>query len=213
MCCAQNFGALEICAAAVSEKIPIAFRSDRYLPDTPVISGILAIACVSFPSKLCPGWLFRYLSLDPLELKIQAVFDAGNGRIVSRYCWLGERKDSHENGGLPNHAASIKHLLLICRKQILAVPDQIKQVFLNVLNNAADDCLDRGGVITVSTWREDKTDCRALELSASEYQLGAPGGIRTPDTRLRRPVLYPAELRVRAAVPMDTMFGIGGQRY
>ena len=26
---------------------------------------------------------------------------------------------------------------------------------------------------------------------------GAPGGIRTPDTRIRSPVLYPAELRAR----------------
>ena len=39
--------------------------------------------------------------------------------------------------------------------QILAVPDQIKQVFLNLLTNAADACLQPGGVITVSTWQED----------------------------------------------------------
>ena len=29
---------------------------------------------------------------------------------------------------------------------------------------------------------------------------GAPGGIRTPDTRIRSPVLYPAELRARRGV-------------
>ena len=38
--------------------------------------------------------------------------------------------------------------------QILAVPDQIKQVFLNLLANAADACERRGCVITVSTWQE-----------------------------------------------------------
>ena len=35
--------------------------------------------------------------------------------------------------------------------QILAVPDQIKQVFLNLLTNAADACQQPGGVITVTT--------------------------------------------------------------
>jgi len=35
--------------------------------------------------------------------------------------------------------------------QILAVPDQIKQVFLNLLANAADACHQPGGTITVST--------------------------------------------------------------
>jgi PAS domain S-box-containing protein len=38
--------------------------------------------------------------------------------------------------------------------QILAVPDQIKQVFLNLLTNAADACRTPGGVITVSTRHE-----------------------------------------------------------
>ena len=38
---------------------------------------------------------------------------------------------------------------------ISAVSDQIKQVFLNLLTNAADACLNRGGVITVSTRQED----------------------------------------------------------
>ncbi len=37
---------------------------------------------------------------------------------------------------------------------ILAVPDQIKQVFLNLLTNAADACVQPGGVITVSTWQQ-----------------------------------------------------------
>jgi PAS domain S-box-containing protein len=39
--------------------------------------------------------------------------------------------------------------------QIIAISDQIKQVFLNLLTNAADACQQSGGVITVSTWQED----------------------------------------------------------
>ena len=39
--------------------------------------------------------------------------------------------------------------------QICAVPDQIKQVFLNLLTNAADACRQPGGMITVSTRQED----------------------------------------------------------
>ena len=38
--------------------------------------------------------------------------------------------------------------------QILAVSDQMKQVFLNLLANAADACDHHGGVITISTWQE-----------------------------------------------------------
>lgn len=37
--------------------------------------------------------------------------------------------------------------------QIWAVPDQIKQVFLNLLNNAADACLQNERVITITTWQ------------------------------------------------------------
>ena len=38
--------------------------------------------------------------------------------------------------------------------QIMAVPDQIKQVLLNLLTNAADACRQPGGVITVTTRKE-----------------------------------------------------------
>jgi PAS domain S-box-containing protein len=40
--------------------------------------------------------------------------------------------------------------------QILAVQDQIKQVLLNLLTNAAEACLQPGGVITISTWLQEK---------------------------------------------------------
>lgn len=40
--------------------------------------------------------------------------------------------------------------------QIEVVSDQIKQVFLNLLTNAADACHQPGGVITINTWQEDE---------------------------------------------------------
>jgi signal transduction histidine kinase len=40
--------------------------------------------------------------------------------------------------------------------QIEAVPDQIKQVFLHILTNAAAACRQGGGIITISTRQEDK---------------------------------------------------------
>ena len=69
---------------------------------------------------------------------------------------------------------SLAPLLLLCKKdfnirqisvicnfteqlpQILAVEDQIKQVLLNLLTNAAEACHQPGGVITISTWLEEK---------------------------------------------------------
>jgi len=50
---------------------------------------------------------------------------------------------------------------------IVAVPDQIKQVFLNLLINAADACPKRGGVITVSTWQ--KADRVAVAIKDSGF--------------------------------------------
>ena len=40
--------------------------------------------------------------------------------------------------------------------QVQAVADQIKQVLLNLLANAADACQERGGEITVRTWQQDE---------------------------------------------------------
>jgi PAS domain S-box-containing protein len=84
--------------------------------------------------------------------------------------------------------ASIDSLLLLCKgdfkrknisvvldydkrlPHILAIPDQIKQVFLNLLNNAADACLQNGGVITISTCHDEervavaiKDNCMGIE--------------------------------------------------
>ena len=51
--------------------------------------------------------------------------------------------------------------------EILAVPDQIKQVFLNLLANAADACPRAGGEITVSTWQENEMVAVAIKDTGS----------------------------------------------
>ena len=75
---------------------------------------------------------------------------------------------------------SINSLLLLCRSDfkrkkistvlnyaarlplIMAISDQIKQVLINLLANAADACL-AGGVITISTWQEDQRVAVAIK--------------------------------------------------
>ena len=76
--------------------------------------------------------------------------------------------------------ASIDSVLLLCKNrlkqkkistvlryaenlpQILAVPDQIKQVIINLLNNAAD-ALPNGGIITITTWQEEQRVAVAIK--------------------------------------------------
>lgn len=76
--------------------------------------------------------------------------------------------------------ASIDSVLLLCKShfkrrkistvlnyadmlpQVLAVPDQIKQVLFNLLNNAAD-ALPKGGEITITTWQEDRRIAVAIK--------------------------------------------------
>lgn len=48
--------------------------------------------------------------------------------------------------------------------EVLAVSDQIKQVLLNMLTNAADACQRPGGVITIKTWQEN-ADMVALAIN------------------------------------------------
>ena len=47
--------------------------------------------------------------------------------------------------------------------QVIAIPDQIKQVFLNLLTNAADACHQDGGEITISTWQQDQRVAVAIK--------------------------------------------------
>ena len=63
------------------------------------------------------------------------------------------------------------------------------------------------------------TILRSNQLSYTRHEIGAPEGIRTPDPRLRRPMLYPAELQVRftglspliltSLVELERVMGIG----
>ena len=47
---------------------------------------------------------------------------------------------------------------------------------------------------------------RSNQLSYTHHILGTPGGIRTPDPRLRRALLYPAELL--AQKKMERVMGV-----
>ena len=51
--------------------------------------------------------------------------------------------------------------------RIMAVQDQIKQVFLNLLANAADACPPAGGELTVSTWQENERVAVAIKDTGS----------------------------------------------
>ena len=47
--------------------------------------------------------------------------------------------------------------------QISVVPDQLKQVFLNLLNNARDACSEKDGVITISTCHDNQKVAIAIQ--------------------------------------------------
>ena len=56
---------------------------------------------------------------------------------------------------------------------------------------------------------------RSNQLSYTRHLFGAPEEIRTPDTRLRRPLLYPTELQahaIRKQVELERVMGIGPTR-
>ena len=54
------------------------------------------------------------------------------------------------------------------------------------------------------------TILRSSQVSYTRRINGAPGGSRTPDTRLRRPLLYPTELQVQIATKavLERVMGI-----
>lgn len=47
--------------------------------------------------------------------------------------------------------------------RIMAIPDQIKHVLLNLLSNAAEACVPDGGEITISTWQEEQKVAVAIQ--------------------------------------------------
>ncbi len=54
--------------------------------------------------------------------------------------------------------------------------------------------------LTCSAWKAD-----VLPLNYTRKKVSEPGGIRTPDPRLRRPLLYPAELLIHTDSARDIM--------
>jgi len=106
------------------------------------------------------------------ELLQLAVSECERMRDLIRSLQDFNRPSSGQKAVMDVHTA-INSLLLLCKSdfkkkqlvvvqnfaerlpQILAIPDQIKQVVLNLLTNAADACRP-GGTITISTWREEK---------------------------------------------------------
>ncbi|MGB3225933.1 MAG: ATP-binding protein [Desulforhopalus sp.] len=48
---------------------------------------------------------------------------------------------------------------------ITVVPDQLKQVFLNLLNNATDACSEKGGVVTITTYHDNQKVAIAIQDS------------------------------------------------
>jgi hypothetical protein len=54
------------------------------------------------------------------------------------------------------------------------------------------------------TSAENPFGAKVTHLSGTDPgPIGAPGGIRTPDQRIRNPLLYPSELRARAFLKLD----------
>ena len=59
----------------------------------------------------------------------------------------------------------------------------------------------------------DIQDKQHITPAPPDLKLSAPGGIRTPDPRLRRPLLYPTELQAQAGCQATTPKGSGAQHY
>ncbi|MBM9536321.1 ATP-binding protein [Desulfobulbus alkaliphilus] len=84
---------------------------------------------------------------------------------------------------------------------ILAVPDQIKQVFLNLLTNAADACQQPGGVITVRTWQEED------RIAVAIHDTGI--GIKTEELELLFQPFYTTKPEVKGTgLGLSVSYGI-----
>ena len=119
------------------------------------------------------------LEEEDRELLDAAISESERIKNLIRSLQEFNRPSSGQKGVMDVHQ-SLESLLLLCKSDfknkrisvmrnyaeglphILAVPDQIKQVFLNLLTNAADACVQPGGVITISTWQEEQ--CVAVSI-------------------------------------------------
>ncbi len=118
-------------------------EEDSELIDAAVFEGnrirdlVLSLRDFNRPSSNRMSWMDVHNSLASIMILQKSFFNRRGISLVQNYA---------EN--LP---------------QILAVPDQIKQVFLNLLTNAAEACHERGGVVTVSTWQENERVAVAIK--------------------------------------------------
>ncbi|OGR17816.1 MAG: hypothetical protein A2X81_04425 [Desulfobacterales bacterium GWB2_56_26] len=142
------------------------------------LQGVLAIL-QSFSKYLV-------LETDDRELLELAISEGNRMKNLIRSLQDFNRPSSGKKVFMDMHA-TIDSVLLLCKSdfqrkkifimlnyaerlpQILAIPDQIKQVILNLLNNAAYACRD-GGVITITTWQEENEVAVAIKDNGTGIQ-------------------------------------------
>lgn len=142
------------------------------------LQGVLAIL-QSFSKYLV-------LETDDRKLLELAISEGNRMKNLIRSLQDFNRPSSGEKVFMDMHA-TIDSVLLLCKSdfqkkkifimlnyaerlpQILAISDQIKQVILNLLNNAAYACRD-GGVITITTWQEENRVAVAIKDNGTGIQ-------------------------------------------
>ncbi|OGR18831.1 MAG: hypothetical protein A2X81_09300 [Desulfobacterales bacterium GWB2_56_26] len=140
---------------------------------------------------------FRELEEEERKLLDLAISESHRMKNLIRSLQDFNRPSSGKKIFMDLHA-SIDSLLLFCKSdfkrkgistvlnydkrlpQILAIPDQIKQIFLNLLNNAADACQNGSGIITISTRQEENGVVVAIKDNGTGIESGKIGLIFQP---------------------------------